>query len=292
MLKKIMSVMMAGVMALCMFTACADNNGTASNETPDASSEAKDDSAQSLDAIKKAGVIKMFTNATFPPYEYRKGQDIVGVDVDVANEIAKDLGVKLEVTDIEFDSIIPAVQTGKASFGAAGMSITEDRLQQVDFSIEYATSRQYIITKADKKYSKFSELGGLKVGVQTGTTAHLIMQDEIEKGSLKDKSKESDIKPYKSALEAAQDLMMGRIDAVIIDKLPAENIVKANEGKGIAANELFNDDGSNTEEKYAICVEKGNKSLLEAINATLKRLLEEGKIDEFTTTHYEGGKVN
>lgn len=246
---------------------------------------------QSVDAIKKAGVITMYTNAEFPPYEYMKGDEVVGVDVDIAKAIADSLGVKLEIKNVKFDTIIASIQSGKGSFGAAGMSVTDERLEKVDFSVKYATSKQYIILKDDSTVTKIEDLAGKKIGIQTGTTGDFIISDEINgkkdddgkdvKGVLQDTG--ASVANYNNALEAAQALMSGKIDAVVIDKLPAESIVNAN--TGIKTIELVYADGSNTEETYAICVAKGNTTLLNAINDVLNDLISKGKIDEFVLTH-------
>ncbi len=246
---------------------------------------------QSLAQIKESGKITMYTNAAFPPFEYRDGEKVAGVDVDIAEEIAKDIGVTLEVTDTNFDSIIPSVQSGKCAFGAAGMTITSERKEQVDFSIKYVTSKQYIILKNDSTVKTIEDLKGMKIGVQTGTTGDLILTDEIDgykdddgnpvQGVLQDTGAE--VARYNNAIDAAADLANGRVDAVVIDKLPAEMISKSREGTKTI--ELVYADGSNTEEEYAIAVAKGNKDLLDSINKTLQRLIDEGKIDEYVVNH-------
>lgn len=271
-MKKIGSLLLAGMMlaSVLLFSGCQSATDK-----------------QSVDAIKKAGVITMYTNAEFPPYEYMNGPNVVGVDADIAKAIADSLGVKLEIKNVKFDTIIASIQSGKGSFGAAGMSVTEERQEQVDFSIKYATSKQYIILKEDSTVTKIEDLAGKKIGIQTGTTGDIIIRGEIQgkenvKGVLQDTG--ASVADYNNALEAAQALMSGKIDAVVIDKLPAESIVKANTGK-IKTIELVYADGTNTEETYAICVAKGNTTLLNAINDVLNDLISKGKIDEFVITH-------
>ena len=222
-----------------------------------------------LDQIKEDGKIIMGTNAAFPPFEYTEGEQIVGVDAEIAAEIAKDLGVELEIKNMDFDSIIPSVTTGKIAFGAAGMTVNEERQKNVDFSIKYVTSSQYVILPEDSDITSPDQLEGKKIGVQTGTTGDLYATDEIEGAT---------VNPYKNALDAAMDLKSGKVDAVIIDKLPAETIVKQNDGLKLLEEPL-------TEEEYAICVGKGNEELLNAINGTLQRLIDEGKIDEYLEEH-------
>ena len=248
-------------------------------------------SKQSVDAIKKAGKITMATNAEFPPFEYLENDKVVGVDADIAAEIAKDLGVELEIVDGKFDAVIPSVQSGKASFGAAGMTVTEDRAKKVDFSVKYITSTQYIIVPKDSDVKTIEDLAGKRIGVQLGTTGDFIITDEVEgykdkdgnpvKGVLQDTG--ATITRANNAIDATQDMVNGKLDAVVIDKLPAENIVATQ--ATTKTFELVYPDGSNTEEQYAIAVAKGNETLLEAINKTLQRLMDEGKIDEFVVNH-------
>lgn len=245
---------------------------------------------QSVDAIKKAGVLTMYTNAEFPPFEYMKGTEVKGVDVDIAQAIADKLGVKLEIKNVKFDTIIGSIQSGKGSIGAAGITVTDERKESVDFSIEYTTSKQYIIVPKDSTVAKIEDLAGLKIGVQLGTTGDFIISDEVNgyesdgeevKGVLQDTG--ASVIPYNSAADAAIALNSGKIGAVVIDKLPAE--IVASNYDNLKAIELVYADGSNTEESYAICVAKGNESLLKVINEVIEELKANGKIDEFIITH-------
>ncbi len=253
--------------------------------------------ARTLEDIQAAGEIIMYTNAEFPPFEYRDGDQALGVDVDIANEIASDLGVELVIEDVNFDSIITAIQTGKGDFAAAGISITPERQENVDFSIEYVTSKQYIIVPEDTEITTIEDLAGMNIGVQTGTTGDFVIGDAINgttdddgnavAGLLQDTGATS--KGYTNAILASQDILTGRLDAVVIDQLPAENIVAANDG--LKCLELVYADGSDTTEQYAIAVAKGNTALLEAINATIQRLIDEGKIGEFIINHTDNATV-
>lgn len=223
-----------------------------------------------IDAIKAAGKIIMLTEAAFPPFEYLSDENVVvGVDVDIAAEIAKDLGVELEVVDMAFDGIILAVQSGKGDFGAAGMTVKPEREEMVNFSIKYVKSSQYILVKADSEIKTAADLEGKTIGVQQGTTGDFFATDEIAN---------SNVMRYKDAVIASMDLANGRIDAVITDELPAKSIVASNEAL-ILIDEVL------TEEEYAIAVAKEKTDLLEAINKTLTRLQEEGKIELFINTH-------
>ena len=275
-MKKIIAVVLCVVLALaCVgMTSCGD---------------AAD--KQSVDAIKKAGKLTMYTNAEFPPFEYMDGTEVKGVDVDIAQAIADKLGVKLEIHNVKFDTIIGSIQSGKGSIGAAGITVTEERKESVDFSIEYTTSKQYIIVAADSTVAKIEDLAGMKIGVQLGTTGDFIITDEINgyedgdgkavKGVLQDTG--ASVTTYNSAADAAIALNSGKIQAVVIDKLPAEIIAGSYEN--LKAIELVYADGSNTEESYAICVAKGNESLLKVINEVIEELKANGKIDEYVIKH-------
>ncbi|MDP4108501.1 MAG: transporter substrate-binding domain-containing protein [Bacillota bacterium] len=241
----------------------------------------------SLDQIKKNGKIVMLTNAAFPPYEYL-GDDNkpAGVDVDIANELAKELGVKLEIVNMDFDGLISALASGKGDFIAAGMTISDERKKSVDFSVEYSTSRQYIVMPTDGTFSALTDLKGKRIGVQLGTTGDYLVTDAVNgtnddkgthtKGELEGSG--ASVSEYKTALEAALDLKAGRLDAVVIDKLPAEIIAQKNDLKTSAS-------AISDEEKYAYAVKKGNKELLDAINKTLNSMIKDGKVEELIKQH-------
>ena len=230
-----------------------------------------------LDKIKQDGVIIMLTNAAFPPFEYladeldENGNPIViGVDADIAAEIAADLGVKLEIVDMDFDSIVMAVQQGKGDFGAAGMTVRPDREEMVNFSIKYIKSAQYVLVAADNTdITTAEDLKGKAIGVQLGTTGDFYATDEIEGAT---------VVTYNDVVTASLDLANGRIDAVIADELPAKNIAAGNDRLKVLDLVL-------TEEEYAIAIAKEKTDLLAAINMTLLRLQQEGKIEAFINTH-------
>ena len=229
-----------------------------------------------VDAIKAAGKIVMLTNAAFPPFEYLGDElnedgtaKVVGVDADIAAEIAKDLGVELEIVDMDFDGIILAVQSGKGDFGAAGMTVKPEREEMVNFSIKYVKASQYILVKADSDIKSAADLEGKTIGVQLGTTGDFYATDEVPGAT---------VMAYKDAVTASLDLANGRIDAVITDELPAKAIAASNEALKLIEEVL-------TEEEYAIAVAKEKTDLLEAINKTITRLQEEGLIEVFINNH-------
>ena len=213
-------------------------------------------------------VLTVGTNAEFPPYEYYEGDDIVGIDAEIAQAIAEELGMELKIEDMAFDSIIPAITSGKADFGAAGMTVTEDRKENVDFTDTYATATQVIIVKEDSEIAGPDDLEGKKIGVQLGTTGDIYASD----------IKDAEVEQYNKGFEAVQALTQGKIDAVVIDGEPAKEFVSQTEGLKIL-DEAF------TEEEYAIAVAKGNDELREQINAALATLKESGKIDEIVAKY-------
>ena len=211
----------------------------------------------------KQDELVMATNAQFPPYEYHEGDKIVGIDVEICQAIADEMGKKLVIEDMAFDSVITSVYTGKADLGAAGLTITEDRLKNINFSTPYATAAQVIIVTEDSDIASPDDLVGKKIGVQLGTTGDIYAED-IENAELE---------RYNKGFEAVQALSQGKIDAVIIDNEPAKVYVSQNDGLKIV-DEAF------TYEEYAIAIAKDNTALLNEVNAAISKLKESGKLDE------------
>lgn len=211
----------------------------------------------------------MVTEAGFAPYEYYSNGEIVGVDVDIAKEIAASMGKELVIKDIAFDSIINEVKTGKADFGAAGISYNEERAKNVDFTINYSTSKQVVIVKNDSGITNIGDINGKKIAVQLGSIA-----DTYVSSTYKDAS----VVRQKKYLAAIEDLNTGKVDCVVMDLLPAEQILKTNSGLKIL-------DGALVEDSYGMIVKKGNKELLNNINKVLEKLKNEGKIDEYIIKH-------
>lgn len=220
---------------------------------------------------KDENQLVMVTEAGFAPYEYYENGEVVGVDVDIAKEIAKYLGKKLVVKDIAFDSIINEVKTGKADFGAAGISYSDDRAKNVDFSINYAVSKQVVIVNNNSSITNVNEISNKKIAVQLGSIADTFVTE---------KYKNANVVRQKKYLAAIEDLKTGKVDCVVMDELPAKEIVSKNEGIKIL-------DGSLTNDSYGMVVKKGNKELLDAINIVLQKLKDEGKIDGFIIKHTE-----
>ena len=223
---------------------------------------------------KEDNTLVMATNAEFPPYEFYEGEEIVGIDAEFAAAIAEKLGMELKIEDMAFDSIIPAVQSGKADFGAAGMTVTEDRMKEVDFSDTYYTGRQVIIVAEDNtEIVGPDELVGKKIGVQQGTTGDIYATDDYG---------DENIERYNKGFEAVEALLKGKIDAVIIDDQPAQTFVEESEGLKILETEYV-------EEEYALCFKK-DSDLVEKVNTAIAELKEDGTFDKIIDKYIGGEK--
>ena len=245
---KVASIILVIAMVAC-FAACGQKAETEEKET-----------------------LVMATNAAFPPYEYKEGDAFAGIDVEIAGLIAEKLGMTLEIKDVEFGSIIGGVQTGKFDMGMAGMTVTEERLESVNFSTSYATGIQVVIVAEGSSIKSLDDLkgdGSMKFGVQQDTTGDIYASDTAENGGYG----EDNVIRYKTGADAVQALKAGKVDAVIIDNEPAKAFVKANEGLKIL-------DAEWAKEDYAIAIAKENTELLEKINGALAELEKEGKIAE------------
>lgn len=275
-MKKILAVVLASAMVLA-FAACGDKKDAAPASSKEAASETVSTAAETKDNAQEAGEPKfaasgkltMATNASFPPYEYYDNETIVGIDAEVAALIAQKLGVELEIKDMEFGSIIGAVQTGAVDMGMAGMTVTEDRLKTVDFSDSYATAVQVIIVKDGSEIASADDLKGKKVGVQENTTGDIYASDDLGEDS---------VKRYNKGNDAVAALVSGVVDAVIIDNEPAKSFVAANEGLKIL-------DTSYADEQYAIAVSKDNAGLTAAINNALSELKADGTLDSIVNKY-------
>ena len=243
---------------------------TKAEETKAEESKAEEAPAAELETVQK-GKLVMVTNAEFPPYEFHDQNAIVGIDVEIAGAIAEQLGLELEIEDIAFDSIIPEIVSGKADIGAAGMTVTEDRKQNVDFSDTYAHATQVIIVKEDSEIKGVADLEGKIMGVQQGTTGDIYVS-----GDYGDEA----VERYAKGMEAVQALAQGKVDAVVIDGEPAKQYIKEVEGLKII-------DESYTDEDYAIAIKKGNTAMVEAVNTALAELKSEGKLDEIVAKYIQ-----
>jgi len=211
-------------------------------------------------AQKNEDAIKMITEAAFPPYEFLRGQDIVGIDVEICRAVAEKLGKPFQAETVNFDSVIPAVISGKADLAAAGITITEDRKKNVDFSIPYVKTGIVVIYKKSNPFTSKEQLKGKTIGVQSGTTSEAFVLEELQQ--------EPDRSP--SPAEAVAALRSGRVEFVIADIDPAKNCVKGE--NDLALSDFI------TSEEYAVAIRKGQPELLKAINETITELKANGKL--------------
>lgn len=290
-MKKILAALLACTLSMAMLTGCgsadSDNSGPSSSNTesednntsgneentsagtqagedskPDSSAEDSKEGAAGDFTTVTDGVLTMATNAYFPPYEYYEGEEIIGIDAEIAKAIADKLGLELKIEDMEFDSIIMAVQQGKADMGLAGMTVTKDRLESVNFTDSYATGIQSVIVTEDSDIQDIDGLAGKKIGVQLMTTGDFLAQEKIG---------EEFVEEYNKGADAVMALTQGKVDAVIIDNQPALSYVKSTKGLKILDTQFAVED-------YAAAISKDNEGLLKAINGALVELQADGTI--------------
>lgn len=270
-MKKALSLMTAAALVLslaaCGSTAssaasseavCSD---TASSET--ASSEAASETETAELSTVEPGKLIMSTNAAFPPYEMTTDSgEFEGIDIETAQAIADKLGLELQIDDMDFDAALLAVQQGKSDMVMAGVTVTDERQNVMDFTDSYATGIQSIIVKEDSDIASVDDLAGKKIGTQRGTTGYLYCSDDFG---------DENVVAYDNGLTAVQMLNNGQVDCVVIDNAPAKEFVAANPGLKLL-------DTAYVEESYAIGVGKGNTELKDAINTALEELKADGTL--------------
>ena len=241
--------------------------------------------SKTVDDIKKAGKLVMATDAAWAPFEYIADTDTpVGSDIDLAQAIADQWGVELEIINAAFDTLPQYLDNGKADIVIAAMTITDERKEQMAFSDPYTKSTQYIIVnETDDSVKNIEDLAGKKVAVHLGTTGDFLVSDEIADGCLKDTGAE--VVQYKNLTEGCLALQKGDVDAVMLDLLAAQNFCAVNEG--LKCFEAKYADGSSTTEEYGIGVKKSNTELVKAINEVIKPMVEDGSIEASIEKHKE-----
>ena len=211
----------------------------------------------------------MATNAEFPPYEYFEGDKIVGIDAEIAEAISKKIGAELTIEHVDFDSIIPGVQSGKYDFGMAGLTVTDERKEQVDFTTSYATGVQVIVVKEGSAITcaddLFAEGASHTIGVQLATTGDLYTTWDLEDAGL------ATIERYNKGADAIMALTSDKVDCVVIDNEPAKVFVENNPGLVILDTEYVTED-------YAIAVGKNNTELMNKIETALTELIADGTV--------------
>lgn len=266
--KKVMGAVLASTF-LFTLVSCGGgaNKGT---------SAAGDKAKSKVQEIKDKGVLTLGTSANYPPYEFHKNIDgkdtIIGFDIEIAKEIAKELGVKLEITDMKFESLVASLQTGTVDMVIAGMNPTEERQKSVDFSnIYYTAEHGIIILNKDKdKYTNKDSLKGKTVGAQKGT---------IQEGLAKEQISDVKFKGLNTVSDLIMDMRVGNIDAVVCELPVAEYNLKKSDDLHVITDTGFKVD--ETEKGSAIAMPKGSGDLVELVNKVIKKLADEGKIDKF-----------
>lgn len=265
---KLISVILALVLVISCFAACGgktEDPTDASTEATEATDEATDEATEATDEAAEGTVLTMGTNAAFPPYEFVADDgSYAGIDVEIATAIAEKLGMTLEVKDMEFDSLISAVEGGVVDVVLAGLTVNEERLEKVNFSTSYAKGVQVIIVKEGSDIADVDGLEGKIIGVQAGTTGDIYCTGDYG---------QENVKQFPNGSLAVQALLNDQVDCVVIDNEPAKAFVAANEGLVILDTEYANED-------YAAAFAKENTELLDNFNAALAELTEAGTIAE------------
>lgn len=270
-MKKYLKGILATTMILSMTAAlagCGNSTDTTTEEGTDTTTEGTD--ATTEEGADAAGdkTLIMATSADFPPYEYYEGQTVVGIDAEIAQAIADKLGYTLQIEDMNFDSIIPSITSGKADIAMAGLTATEERKESIDFSDSYATGVQVVIVKEGSEIQSVDDLladgANYTVGVQTSTTGDIYATTDIEKAG------KGTLERYTKGTDAVAALQTGKIDCVIIDSEPAKSFVAANEGLVILDTEYAVED-------YAIGLAK-DSPLTAEINTALQELIADGTV--------------
>ena len=279
-MKKLLSVLMAAAMLVGVLSlaGCGGNGGeTTTDPAADAdNSAATTETAGDLTTVT-AGKLTMSTNAQFPPYEMVADDgSFEGIDIEVADAIAKKLGLELQVDDMDFDAALLAAQNGKSDMVMAGVTVNEERQAVMDFSDSYAKGVQVVIVPEDSDIQSIDDMDGKMIGTQRGTTGNLYCTDDYG---------EEHVVAYDDGFTAVQALMNGQVDCVVIDNAPAQEYVKANPGLKILDTEFANED-------YAIGVAKGNTALLDAINGALKELIDDGTVQSIIDKYIPAEAAN
>ena len=276
-MKKTLAFLMAAMMMLALAACGGATAAPSSSAVSDSSSAVLDDSSApeggKVAEIQAAGKLIMLTNAEFPPFEYLgEGAAVKGVDADLAQMIADELGVELEILNADFDTLIDMLNSGKGDLIAAGMSITPERQQQVDFSIPYVDTTLLIIVPVDSDITSAEDLIGKTIAVQEGTTSDLYVSDNVEA---------KEILRFKSAVEAGTTVSTGKADVAVLDELTAKNVVEANSDTLMLLEEPI------AHEQYAMAIAKDGEDLLAVINTVLEKAVADDIVNQKIAEHME-----
>lgn len=220
-----------------------------------------------------ADTIKFGTNAEFPPFEFISANGVIGeydgIDIAIAKKIGEELGKEATIENMEFDSLLVALQNGQIDAVIAGMTVTDERKEAVNFSTPYYTATQVMIVKEDSDIAKATDMEGKTIAVVQGYTGETCVQ---EMGY--------DYEAFKKGTECIMELVNGKCDVVVIDSATAQKYVSDN--KGI---KIVEDSSAFESEEYAIAIQKGNDELLEKVNAAVEKFLADGTISELAAQY-------
>ena len=271
--KKVLALLMAISMVLA-FTACGGGGGSSDAE------------GGKLAEIQEKGKLVICTDAAWAPFEYiGEGGQPTGIDIEIAQYIADQLGVELEVSNIAFDTIPTVLANGDADLALACITITDERKEQMAFTEPYTTVQQYMVVTADSDLATMDDLAGKMVGTHLGTTGDFLVSDEINEGVLKGTNAQNN--QYKALPDAAEELKSGTLSAIVCDSVLAENLVKAN-GDALKCFPVKYADGTEAEaEQIGVAMSQGDEEFTAKINEIVQELVANGQIDEWFVKHSE-----
>jgi polar amino acid transport system substrate-binding protein len=277
-MKKI--VLALSLVFVLLIMGCSSSD-TTKDVTSDTSTDVSSEPASGESEDFTMETLNVYTNANFPPYEYMKGTDVVGVDMDIAQAIADELGAELEITNDNFDGLISGLASGKGDIAISGFTISPERQAEVDFSIPYINTVQYLILPKDSEIATMEDLAGKKIAAALGYSGDMLLDSEIKEGALMNKNVTKTT--VNSALDGSMDIQNGRLDALVMDEFVAKKIVSENDA--LKAIELKYADRELEREEYGVAVPKGNPELLAVINEVIERLIAANKIEEWVLSH-------
>ncbi len=277
-MKNSIKKMLIIALSMMMVLALAACGGSGSGDSEEGSGK--------LAEIQEKGKIVVCTDAAWAPFEYiGEGGEPTGIDIEIAQAIADELGVELEVSNIAFDTIPATLTSGDADLGLACITITEERKEEMAFTDPYTTVQQYMVVTADSDLAAMDDLAGKMIGTHLGTTGDFLVSDEISDGVLKDSGAQNN--QYKQLPDAAEELKSGTLSAIVCDSVLAKNLVTAN-GDALKCFPVKYADGTEADiEEIGAAMAKGDDEFTAKINEIIQKLVDEGKVDEWFIQHSE-----
>ena len=271
-IKRMMMIVLSAVMVLAL-AACGGGSSS-------------DSEGGKLAAIQEKGKIVVCTDAAWAPFEYiGEGGQPTGIDIEIAQYIADQLGVELEVSNIAFDTIPTALVNGDADLALACITITDERKEQMAFTDPYTSVQQYMVVTADSKIAAMDDLAGKMIGTHLGTTGDFLVSDEVDSGVLAGSGAQNN--QYKALPDAAEELKSGTLSAIVCDSVLAENLVTAN-GDALKCFPVVYADGTEAEvENIGAAMAQGDDEFTAKINEIIQELVANGQIDEWFVKHSE-----